>query len=202
MDNERLKRQIDFIVEIDQLKRVMRQSRIIGDTQDESLWENSAEHSWHFAMLAVILSEYADESVDIAKVMKMALIHDIVEIDAGDTFAYDQVGNLDKAEREGRAASRIFGLLPDDQRDEMMALWLEFEEGETNEAQFAAALDLVQPLLQNYYTQGYSWKKNKVTSDRVLARIEGATKNSKALKEFVEWLITDAVNKGYLNEKE
>lgn len=202
MDNKRLKRQIDFIVEIDQLKRVMRQSRIIGDTQDKSLWENSAEHSWHFAMLAVILGEYADESVDIAKVMKMALIHDIVEIDAGDTFVYDQVGNLDKAEREGRAASRIFGLLPDDQRDEMMELWMEFEAGETNEAQFAAALDLLQPLLQNYYTQGYSWKKNKVTSDRVLARIDSATKNSKALKEFIEWLITDAVKKGYLNEKE
>jgi len=198
MEKERLKRQIDFIVEIDQLKRVMRQSRIIGDTQDETLWENSAEHSWHFAMLAVILGEYADEAVDIGKVMKMALIHDIVEIDAGDTFAYDQEGHLDKAEREGKAASRIFGLLPDDQRDEMMELWMEFEERETNEAQFAAALDLVQPLLQNYYTQGYSWQKNNVTSDRVLARIDAATKNSKTLKKFVEWLIHDAVKKGYL----
>ncbi|KAA9023645.1 HD domain-containing protein [Niallia endozanthoxylica] len=198
MENERLKQQIEFIVEIDKLKRVMRQSRIIGDIHDELLWENSAEHSWHFAMLAVILGEYADKTVDIGKVMKMALIHDIVEIDAGDTFAYDQLGHLDKAEREGKAASRIFGLLPDNQRDEMMELWMEFEERETNEAQFAAALDLVQPLLQNYYTQGYSWQKNKVTSDQVLARINAATKNSKTLKNFVEWLIHDAVKKGYL----
>ncbi|WP_071394179.1 HD domain-containing protein [Bacillus tuaregi] len=201
MDKERLKRQIDFIVEIDQLKRIMRRSRIIGDTKDDTLWENSAEHSWHIAMLAMVLSDYADEMVDAVKVMKMALVHDIVEIDAGDTFAYDQAGNLDKAEREGKAASRIFGLLPDDQRDEMMELWREFEEGKTNEAQFAAALDFLQPLLQNYYTEGYSWKLNKVTADRVLARNEAATHNSQAIKEFIDWLLHDAIEKGYLPDK-
>ena len=152
---DRLRKQIEFIVEIDKLKHVLRQSALIHDRRRE----NDAEHSWHLGVMAMLLAEYVrEDSVDILKVMKMVLIHDLVEIDAGDTFAYDELGYEDKEERELQAAERIFSLLPSDQAGKMWELWQEFEEKQTPEARFAASLDRLQPLLLNYQHQGAYWK--------------------------------------------
>ncbi|WP_409342955.1 HD domain-containing protein [Paenibacillus sp. MBLB4367] len=195
MTNERLLSQLSFIVEIDKLKTILRKSLIM----DGSRLENDAEHTWHLAMMALILNEHAnDKSLDILRVLKMLLIHDIVEIDAGDTFAYDVKGNEDKAERENAAAERIFGLLPADQKAECLLLWQEFEVRQTSEAKYAAALDRLQPLLHNYHTQGYSWKKHGITSDMVLARNKHIASGSEELWAFAQELIQSAVAKGYL----
>lgn len=151
---KRLTQQISFILEIDQLKQIYRQNLIL----DGSRRENDAEHSWHLAMMAVVLQEYASEPVDLSRVLQMVLLHDIVEIDAGDTFCYDVQAGLDKHEREQKAAKRIFGLLPSDQGEELKNLWLEFEAGESPEARFAAVLDRLQPFLNNYHTEGGTWR--------------------------------------------
>ena len=151
--NERLKKQIDFITEIDKLKNIYRQTYVINEDRKE----NDSEHSWHIAILAFILAEYSDEPVDVLKTIKMLLIHDIVEIDAGDTYYYDSEGYKTKAGREKKASERIFGLLPDDQRDEMLSLWNEFEERKTPESKFANVLDHVQPLTQ-LQERGYRLK--------------------------------------------
>lgn len=193
--NERLRRQLDFIIEVDKLKHVLRRSRLIGSSR----YENDAEHTWHLAMMAVLLTEHAsDRGLDLLKVVKMLLIHDIVEIDAGDTFAYDEKGYEDKLEREERAAQRIFGLLPEDQRAELLALWKEFEERETSEAKYAAALDRLQPLLLNYRNEGQSWKENRITSDKVLKRNQTIEEGSAELWSYAKALIASAVDKGYL----
>ena len=139
---ERLKNQLTFIWEIDQLKNIFRQTYLL----DENRKENDAEHSWHIAMMAVILQEYANEDVDLLRIIKMMLIHDIVEIDAGDTYCYDEAGNESKRQRELEAADRLFNILPQDQAKEFRALWDEFEARETDEAKFARALDRLQPL--------------------------------------------------------
>ncbi|MET3291254.1 HD domain-containing protein [Brevibacillus fluminis] len=192
---ERLKQQIDFLIEIDKLKHVFRQTVLI----DGSRQENDAEHSWHLAMLAMILHEHANEpGLDLHKIIKMVLIHDLVEIDAGDTFIYDEKGNLDKAEREQAAADRIFAILPADQAAELRALWDEFEQRETAEARFAAVIDRLQPLIHNYVTEGTSWKKNNVTADKVIARNRFIRDVSEPLGIYVEELIADSVKKGYL----
>ena len=163
----RLGRQLAFIAEIDRLKGVLRQTMLC----DRSRQENSAEHSWHLAMAAVVLAEYADASVDLSRVILMALVHDLVEIDAGDTFAYDTNANLDREKREQAAADRLFGLLPPEQGSELRGAWEEFEEGRSPEARFAVALDRLQPLLLNHHSQGGSWRAHSITREQVLRRM-------------------------------
>ncbi len=159
---DRLQQQIAFLMEIDRLKHIYRQTYLL----DKSRHDSDVEHSWHFAVMAMVLSEYAKDSVDVCKVMKMALIHDIVEIDAGDVFVYDRKDSGDHYALEQAAAKRIFGMLPADQAKEYIALWEEFEARETPEAKFAAALDRLDPLLHNYYTEGRSWREHGVTADQ------------------------------------
>lgn len=193
--NERFLRQLDFIREVDKLKHIVRRSYIT----DGSRRENDAEHTWHIALMATLLEEYVKgEQPDLLRVLRMLLIHDLVEIDAGDTFAYDVRGNLDKFERERAAADRIFGILPDDQGEEMMNLWLEFENGSTPEAKFAAAVDRLQPILHNYATEGKAWLEHGVTSAQVLARIDAITLSVPEIGSWAKELIADAVQKGYL----
>ncbi|MBA9087833.1 putative hydrolase of HD superfamily [Fontibacillus solani] len=193
----RLQQQVEYIREIDKLKSVLRQSLLM----DASRQENDAEHTWHLAVMAVLLQEYAKEPLsDMTRILKMLLIHDIVEIDAGDTFAYDEKGYLDKREREERAANRIFGLLPPDQKEEMLELWKEFESERTAESRYAAAIDRLQPLLHNYYTEGAAWRKHGVKSSQVLARISKLSEVVPELHEYASGLIHDAVVKGYLAE--
>ena len=191
-----LAQQIAFVIEIDKLKTILRQTPLM----DDSRRENSAEHSWHLAVMALTLGEYAEPGTDLAQVVKMVLVHDIVEIDAGDTFAYDTQGYTDKNEREERAANRIFGLLPDAQRDEIMALWHEFEAISTPEARFANALDRLEPLLGNYTTGGGSWKKAGVTLAKVQKRMEPIANVSAALGAYVQQILSESVAKGYLRE--
>jgi putative hydrolase of HD superfamily len=196
MIDTRLAQQIAFVMEIDKLKTILRQTSLM----DNSRRENSAEHSWHLAVMALTLGEYAETGTDLTHVVKMVLVHDIVEIDAGDTFAYDAVGYTDKNEREERAATRIFGLLPDEQRDELLALWHEFEAIATPEARFANALDRLEPLLGNYAIGGGSWQKASVTLAKVQKRMEPIGNVSAALGAYVQQILADSVAKGYLRE--
>ena len=190
---DRLKKQISFIIEIDKLKTVYRQSLI----SDKSRYENDAEHSWHLALMAMLLNEHTNEKVDLLKVIKMVLIHDLVEIDAGDTYCYDEKAKIDK--REGKkCANRIFSLLPDDQRDEMFELWEEFEKMETAEAKFAAALDRLQPVMLNYTADGLSWKKHGISVAQVIERNRLMKDGSDKLWDYAKQIIEDAVKKGYL----
>ena len=191
----RLKKQIDFITEIDKLKQILRQSVLIDDRRRE----NDAEHSWHLAVMAMLLFEYVkEEEVDLLRVMKMVLIHDIVEIDAGDTFAYDEKGYEDKREREMKAAERIFNILPQDQAEKMNELWLEFEEQETPEACYAASLDRLQPLLLNYNSEGHTWKKPGVNSEKVYQRMAIIKESTPDIWEYVVEIIEDSISRGYL----
>lgn len=198
MDNQtRLARQIGFLVEIDKLKGVFRQTWLM----DESRRENDAEHSWHLGLFAMLLGEHAREpDLDLLRILKMVLVHDLVEIDAGDTFAYDEVGALDKVERETKAAERLFAMLPPDQEGEFRELWDEFESRRSPEARYAAALDRIQPLLHNYHTQGKAWREHGVTADRVLARNAQIAEGAPALWEYIQEIVRDAVKKGYLAE--
>jgi len=191
---ERLGRQIRFLVETDKLKSVLRRTFVIGARR----YENSAEHSWQLPLAALILAEYAPGPLDLPRVLKMLLVHDIVEIDAGDTFCYDEEGARDKAEREGRAAERIFGLLPADQAAEIHGLWSEFEVGATAEARLANAVDRLMPLLHNYYTQGGSWQEHGITADRVLVRNAPVGEASETLGALVRAIVDDAVARGCL----
>jgi putative hydrolase of HD superfamily len=177
----RFERQIRFIVEIDRLKTVLRRTLVT----DASRRENSAEHSWHIALMAPLLAEHAEEPVDVARVVRMLLVHDLVEIDAGDTFAYDAHGNADRAQREQRAADRLYGLLPDDQARELRAAWDEFEAAETPEARFANALDRLQPLLQNLHTDGGTWRTHGITREQVLGRMQPIEHACPGLWHFV-----------------
>jgi putative hydrolase of HD superfamily len=192
---DRLARQLEFILEVDRLKTVLRRTLIT----DRSRQENSAEHSWHIALMAVVLAEHADDAVDVAQVVKMLLVHDVVEIDAGDTYVYDVAANLGKAEREGRAAERLFGLLPADQAAEVRALWDEFESRATPEARFANAVDRLQPLLHNFATEGQAWRHHGVTADRVESVNRHIAESSKRLWEHARRLIAEAVERGYLD---
>ncbi|MBD6618134.1 HD domain-containing protein [Komarekiella sp. 'clone 1'] len=196
MQINRLTQQIQFIIEIDQLKQVMRQTLLT----DSSRRENSAEHSWHLAMMAIALIEYAPEGVDIFHAIKMLLIHDLVEIDAGDTFCYDVQSNHSKAEREAQAALRLFGLLPADQGSELRLLWDEFEAGDTPTAKFAAALDRIQPLLHNQQTEGGTWRIHGIKRDQVMKRVAPVETGAPELWPFVLQLIDDCVTAGYLKE--
>ena len=194
MSDERLKRQIRFLVELDALKRVERRSYLA----DGSRLENSAEHSWHVAMLALVLAEHADEPLDVGKVIRMMLVHDIVEIDAGDTFRYDDASKQDAPERERRAADRLFGLLPADQGRELRDLWEEFEAGESSEARFAAAVDRLMPLLQGHATRGRTWREHGITEDRVLERNRPIAAASKRLWELARGRIAECVEQRWL----
>jgi putative hydrolases of HD superfamily len=191
---DRLTQQIAFIIEIDRLKQVLRQTYI----SDQSRPENTAEHSWHIALMATVLVEYAPPSTDLLHATKMLLIHDIVEIDAGDTFAFDELGNQSKAERENLAADRLFGLLPGDQGEELRSLWHEFEAQKTPTAQFAAALDRIQPLFLNQQNQGGTWKKYSITRDRVVERMMPVKAGAPDLWGLVEGAIEECVAAGYL----
>lgn len=168
MPDERMDEQFAFLVEADKLKTVLRRTLLT----DSSRQENSAEHSWHLLLAAIVLEEYAAQPVDLPRVLRMLAVHDLVEIDAGDTFAYDDSGNASKGERERRAADRVFGLLPADQGIEVRGLWEEFEAGETAEAKFAHAIDRIQPFLQNRTTGGGSWRIYGPTREQVLARMD------------------------------
>ncbi len=190
--NQRLEQQLRFILEIDNLKRVLRRSRLIADQR----FENSAEHSWHIAVMALLLAETSNEPVDLLHTVKMLLIHDIVEIDAGDTFAYGEQSA--KAASEEAAATRIFGLLPDDQRDEMLALWREFEARATPEARFANAMDRLMPVLHNLNTNGGSWHDHNVTHDQVIKRVSPIGDGSSELWEVVRAQLDEAVQSGLL----
>jgi putative hydrolase of HD superfamily len=192
---ERLDRQITFLMEADRVKTILRRNRVVSDPARR---ENDAEHMYHFALLAMILVEYSDLPIDLLRVLKMILIHDLVEIDAGDTFIYDAQAQAGKREREELAAGRIFGLLPADQAAEMRALWEEFESEESAEARFAAALDRLQPLLCNYYSQGGAWKEYGVNADQVFARNSKIARGSTELWTYARSFLEDALAKGYM----
>lgn len=192
MTAPRLARQLDFLVELDKLKQVLRRTMVIG----ESRLENSAEHSWHLGVMAALLAEYAPARVDLERTMTMLLVHDVVEIDAGDTFVFDAAAMADKEERELRAAERIFGLLPDDQAARLRALWDEFEEGATPEARFANALDRFHALLQNVHNGGGTWKRHGVGRDQVLERMEPIRDGAPALWPHVVAAVDGVMREG------
>lgn len=193
-DNSRLTQQITFILELEKLKGILRATQPIGLERRE----NSAEHSWHVALLALLLAEHANAPVDPLRVVKMLLVHDIVEIDAGDTPAYAIVDRAALQAREQAAAERLFGLLPADQADEFHQLWQEFEERDTSESKFANALDRFMPLLQNYYTNGGTWVEFGASLDRVLQRLRPIGDGSTELWRFAQTLLDDAVARGLL----
>lgn len=195
MNHQRLEQQLGFILELDKLKNIYRQTLVLHEDRAE----NDAEHSFHLALMAAILAEHAKEPVDVLHVMKMVLIHDAVEVDAGDTYAYDEAGNATKRERELKAADRIFALLPRDQAAEYRALWDEFEARETPEAKFANTLDRIQPLLLNYKKGGISWKRRGIHAEQVRNRNHGVTEEgSEALGALCYEIIEKAKAEGML----
>lgn len=192
---EKLKNQLEFLAEIDKMKNIFRQSLVM----DGSRRENDAEHSWHFAMMAMTLYEYASSpDVDLARVIQMALVHDLVEIYAGDTFAYDTKGYESKEKRENEAADRLFEKLPKEQALEYRSLWKEFDEMETADSLYAAAIDRFQPFFSNYKTEGYTWSLHKVTSDKVYKRMSVIKTVIPELWTFVEFVMQDSIDKGYI----
>lgn len=193
MASERLQRQLGFITEIDKLKRILRMTRVM----DDSRRENSAEHSWHIAVMAPLLAEYSPEPLDLLRTMKMLLIHDVVEIDAGDTFCFDEEAHHDKEDREVRAADRLFGLLSNDQEAEFRSLWDEFEEGETAEARFAVALDRLSGTLCNYSNDGGTWVEHSISPERILERQSPIERGAPEL-----WLVVQEMVREVMTGKE
>ncbi|GAB4034068.1 HD domain-containing protein [Spirosoma gilvum] len=196
MEFTNLSRQIEFIKEVDKLKYILRKTKLFNSDRNE----NDAEHSWHLALMAIVLAEHADVQVDLLKVIKMLLIHDIVEIDAGDTFIYDTQKNHSNTEEERKAAQRIFGLLPDDQARELIAIWEEFEEHQTNEAKFARAMDRLEPLLQNTSNNGGTWNEFGVNYEKVYTKKQVIQQGSTHIWQYAEQLINDSVEKGILKK--
>ena len=194
--DERLKKQLDFALEIDKEKNIFRQTHL----SDHGRNENDAEHAWHMAIMAYLLREYANEKVDIFKVILMCLIHDIVEIDAGDTYAYDAENLKTQKAREDAAKERIFSLLPEDQKAEFMALFDEFEEYETAESKFAHSMDNLQPLLLNNSNNGDDWKEHDVNSKQVYNRQSKSKLGSEKLYELTDQIIQENIRKGNLKE--
>lgn len=190
--DDRLKEQIDFILEIDKMKEILRQNYLA----DGSARENDADHSWHLAMMALILSEYSNEKVDVTRVVPMVLTHDLVEIDAGDTYAYDEAGALTKETREKAAADRIFGILPKEQGTWMRGLWDEFEACNTPESRFAHVLDNSLPLFLNHAAGGISWKEHKVKRSQIYKRNRITGEGSAKIWEYMQELIQENINKG------
>ena len=193
--NERFEKQLQFIIELDKIKNIVRKSKLF----DGSRFENDAEHSWTVCIMALLLKEYADFPVSIEKVLAMLLIHDVVEIDAGDTFLYSAQRN-DAHARETMAAQRIFGLLDTDQKNYFLNIWNEFEERKTNEAKFAAVFDRLEPLLQNYLLEGYTWKKHNISYEMVIEKNRHLSEASNEIWQFVLKLLDKAVEKGYLEK--
>lgn len=191
----RLEQQLSLLIELDQLKSVLRRTRV---KSAEGRLENSAEHSWHVALMAILMEEHANEPVDIARVVKMLLLHDIVEIDAGDTFVYDTAASKVQEEKELEAAKRLFGMLPDDQGKALFDLWLEFEAAQSADAQFAKALDRLIPMLLNYHNNGQSWREHGVTREQALTINQKIEYGSEALWEKAQHVIEDATEKGWL----
>ncbi len=194
--DERLKRQLDFALEIDKEKNILRQTHLSGHGRRE----NDAEHAWHMAIMAYLFKEYSNEPVDISKVMLMCLIHDIVEIDAGDTYAYDEAGLKTQKAREDAAKERIFSLLPDEQKEELVKLFDEFEEYETPESKFAHAMDNLQPLMLNNSNGGGDWKEHKVTAEQVYGRQGKTQLGSERLYEVIDNIIQENIRKGNIIE--
>lgn len=197
MNAERFEKQLAFILEVDKEKNILRQTHLTGQGRRE----NDAEHAWHMAMMIYLLKEYSNEEIDVAKAMMMALIHDVVEIDAGDTYAYDSKGLESQKEREERAAQRIFGMLPDDQCDELRVLFQEFEEARTPEARFARAMDNFQPLLLNNSNGGADWKAHNVSQSQVVGRHSTTELGSEEIWEYTKAIIDDNVSKGNIRNE-
>lgn len=213
MENERMKKQLEFLLTLDKLKNVYRQTYILCDDLPQGSKEfddnfkekkplprreNDAEHSFSLAIAAAVLAEYSNEPVDVAKVMKMVLVHDAVEIYAGDTYCYDDEGAKTKETREKAAAEKIFGTLPEEQAAEYRALWDEFERNDTPEARFSNAMDRIQPLLLNYSREGYSWKEHGVNSSQVRKRFDKVKDGSEELGRMVDDLLDKAIENGFL----
>ena len=194
---KRLIDQIKFIVEVDKAKEIIRRTYVTNSER----FENDAEHSWHLALMAPLLKEYIKEDVNIERVINMVIIHDLVEIDAGDTFCYDKEGNLTKREREVKAADRIFNILPKDQAKIIYDLWNEFEEMKTIESRYAACLDRIQPILNNIATGGRAWKENNTTKSMVLGRMSVIKKTSEELWELILAIINEGVKIGALKDE-
>lgn len=194
--DERLKRQLDFILEIDKEKNILRQTHL----SNHGRRENDAEHAWHMAIMAYLLKEYSNEPVDVAKVMIMCLIHDVVEIDAGDTYAYDAEGLKTQKAREEAAKERIYSLLPDDQKQDLQAIFDEFEERKTPEARFARALDNLQPLMLNNSNDGGDWKEDQVTAEQVYRRQRRTAEGSEKLYEVTDQLIQENIARGNIRK--
>ncbi len=194
MDLNRLDQQIRFILELDKLKYVLRQNYHIG--QDSR--ENTAEHCWHLGLMALLLAEYSDTEINLKRVLELIMIHDVVEIYAGDTYCYDEAQISNQGEREAEAADKLFDLLPGDQSNYLHELRNEFEEGRSSESKFAVSLDRLLPLLMNYHSQGRSWKEHTITADQVLARNRLIQAGSQGLWSFAQSIIEDSISKGYL----
>jgi len=197
MSTDHLVRQVAFIKEIDKLKYIQRKTKLFNSDRHE----NDAEHSWHLAMMTIVLAEHADTPIDVLKVLKMVLIHDIVEIDAGDTFIYDTTKSHTNTDEELMAAKRIFGLLPTEQAEEFIAIWEEFEEGETDEAKFARSMDRFEPLLQNTSNQGGTWAEYNVPYQKVYDKKKAIKNGSTTLWNYAEQLINESVEQGILKKE-
>ena len=198
MPSDDLLKQVDFIKEIDKLKYIQRRTKLFNSDRRE----NDAEHSWHLAMMTIVLAQHADQPIDVLKVLKMVLIHDIVEIDAGDTFIYDATKSHTNTDAELIAAKRIFGLLPAKQAEEFIAIWEEFEAGITDDAKFARSMDRFEPLLQNTSNDGGTWKEFNVPYEKVYEKKKVIKEGSAAIWNYAEDLINESVVKGMLSKKE
>lgn len=196
MQTDNLVKQVSFIKEIDKLKYIQRKTKLFNSDRHE----NDAEHSWHLAMMTIVLAEHSDQQIDILKVLKMVLIHDIVEIDAGDIFLYDTSKNHNNTKQERIAAKRIFGLLPAEQAEEFIAIWDEFEEGITDEAKFAKSMDRFEPLLQNTSNNGGTWAEFNVPYQKVYEKKKVIKEGSTAIWSYAENLINESVDKGILKK--
>ncbi len=196
MNTNILLQQVAFIKEIDKLKYIQRRTKLFNSDRHE----NDAEHSWHLAMMTLVLAEHANEPIDVLKVVKMVLIHDIVEIDAGDTFIYDTTKNHTNTEEESQAAQRIFGLLPESQAQEFIAVWEEFEEGITPEAKFARAMDRFEPLLQNTSNKGGTWQEFDVEYQIVYNKKKAIENGASSIWKYAEELLNESVEKGILRK--
>ncbi|EHI5142571.1 HD domain-containing protein [Vibrio alginolyticus] len=190
-----MEKQLALVIELDKLKSILRRTRV---KSAEGRLENSGEHSWHVALMAILMEEHANAPVDICRVMKMLLIHDVVEIDAGDTFVYDTAASQEQAEKEIRAAERLFGMLPSDQEQELLALWHEFEAAQTDDAKYAKALDRLIPMLLNYHNNGQSWKEHGVSREQALTINKRIEFGSVTLWDKAKELIEEATEKGWL----
>ncbi|CAH0539590.1 HD domain-containing protein [Vibrio marisflavi] len=193
--NDRLSQQLELLIELDKLKTVLRRTKV---KSAQGRYENSAEHSWHVCMMAMLLEEHANQPVDLAKVIKMLLLHDIVEIDAGDTFVYDTQAAEQQYQNELKAAKRLFGMLPEEQCQDLMDVWLEFEQAESAEAQYAKALDRMLPMLLNSHNEGQSWVENGVKREQVLQVNSKIESGSSILWQKAKQVIDEATEKGWL----